>query len=157
MRSARGYFRAFNCRTERTICTSSDTFLRTPNLGKTFFKSVNSEDNVVKRLCRENRHEEAINNLCERHRLTEAIQVLDHIERPSPSVYSNLLQLCLQQKALESTKKIHAHIKRSGFLPGVHPVRGNARQGLVFLEYHGIRIRKSWTAQRCSEPVRCNA
>ncbi|KAI3520989.1 hypothetical protein L1887_10445 [Cichorium endivia] len=119
MRSARGYFRAFNCRTERTICTSSDTFLRTPNLGKTFFKSVNSEDNVVKRLCRENRHEEAINNLCERHRLTEAIQVLDHIERPSPSVYSNLLQLCLQQKALESTKKVHAHIKRSGFLPGV--------------------------------------
>ncbi|KAL4577395.1 hypothetical protein LXL04_013504 [Taraxacum kok-saghyz] len=119
MRWTRGHFRHLIGGTERAISTSSETFFRTPNHQKTFFKSQNSEDNLVKRLCRENKHEEAIINLRERHRLTEAIQVLDHIERPSPSVYSNLLKLCLQQKALEGTKRVHTHIKRSGFSPGL--------------------------------------
>ncbi|KAL7614474.1 hypothetical protein Lser_V15G07526 [Lactuca serriola] len=118
MRLTRGHFRAIIDCTERAISISSDTLLKTPNLEKTFFKSQNSEDNLVKRLCRENKHEEAIINLCERHRLTEAIQVLDHMERPSPLVYSNLLKLCLQQKAVEATKRVHTHIKRSGFFPG---------------------------------------
>ncbi|XP_071739473.1 pentatricopeptide repeat-containing protein At4g37170 [Rutidosis leptorrhynchoides] len=90
-----------------------------PKLKKTFFKPLNDEQNLIKRLCRENKHEEAIITLCDRHRLDEAIQLLNRIKRPSPLVYSNLLQLCLQQKALESTKMVHAHIKTSDFSPGV--------------------------------------
>ncbi|KAK1429636.1 hypothetical protein QVD17_11850 [Tagetes erecta] len=122
MRSIRRHFRPLIAPYQRTISTSSSstkTLFKTPNPEKTFFKSKNSEDTLVKRLCRENKHEEAIINLCQRSRLTEAIQVLDHIERPNPLVYSNLLQLCLQQKALECTKRVHLHINTSDCLLGV--------------------------------------
>ncbi|KAI3747924.1 hypothetical protein L6452_10663 [Arctium lappa] len=122
MRSTRPIFRIRIGHTERAIfssSSSSETCLGTPNLEKTFFKSQNSEEILVKRLCRESKHEEAIIRLCERYRLTEAILLLDRTERLSPLVYSNLLQLCLQQKSLKGTKRVHTHIKESGFLPGV--------------------------------------
>ncbi|KAL8216837.1 hypothetical protein R6Q57_023674 [Mikania cordata] len=122
MRSIKPHLRALITPYERTVSTSSsssETFFRTPKPHKTFFKSQNIQDNLVKKLCQENKHEEAIISLCERSRLTEAIQVLECIERPSPLIYSNLLQLCLQQKDLEGTKSVHAHIRRFESLLGV--------------------------------------
>ncbi|KAF5773421.1 putative tetratricopeptide-like helical domain superfamily, DYW domain-containing protein [Helianthus annuus] len=107
MRSIRPHFRALITPHQRIISTSSsETLSRTPNPQKTFFKS-------------QNKHEEAIINLCQKSRLTEAIQLLDRIEHPSSFIYSNLLQLCVQQRALEGTKRVHSHIKRSNFLLGV--------------------------------------
>ncbi|KAG2719881.1 hypothetical protein I3843_02G006600 [Carya illinoinensis] len=85
---------------------------------KTFFKS-NNKDSLISRLCENKNFKEAIDILCEQKRLREAVQLLDQIERPSVSVYSNLIQLCLQHRALEEGKKVHAHTKASGFVPGV--------------------------------------
>ncbi|XP_024993210.1 pentatricopeptide repeat-containing protein At4g37170 [Cynara cardunculus var. scolymus] len=122
MRSTRPIFRVLTSHTERAVSSSSSSFetcLGTPDLEKTFFKSQNSEDIIVKRLCRENKYEEAIIRLCEGYRLTEAILLLDRIKRLSPLVNSNLLQLCLEQKSFEGTKRVHTHIKESGFFPGV--------------------------------------
>ncbi|XP_015866676.3 pentatricopeptide repeat-containing protein At4g37170 [Ziziphus jujuba] len=85
---------------------------------KTFFKS-NPKDGLVSRLCRDKKYKEAIDVLCEQKRLREAVQLLNHIDRPSALVYSTLLQFCLEQRALEEGKLVHAHTKSSGFVPGL--------------------------------------
>ncbi|XP_026390505.1 pentatricopeptide repeat-containing protein At4g37170-like [Papaver somniferum] len=72
---------------------------------------------------REKRFKEAVDILCQEKRLKEAIQVLDILDRsrirPSVAIYSSLLQLCLQLRALEEGKRVHAHTKISGFEFGV--------------------------------------
>lgn len=57
--------------------------------------------------------------LCQQKRFREAVQVLDHVHSPSPAIYSDLIQFCSQQKALKEGKKVHAHIKNSGFIPEI--------------------------------------
>nr|XP_043634711.1 pentatricopeptide repeat-containing protein At4g37170 [Erigeron canadensis] len=103
----RSIHRQFQALTRHSISTCSETI----HPKKTFFKPQNT---LI--LCKD---EQSIISLCKRHRLTEAIQLLDHIPHPSPLLYSNLLNLCLQHKSIENTKKIHTHIKSSGFSPGV--------------------------------------
>ncbi|OVA07054.1 Pentatricopeptide repeat [Macleaya cordata] len=95
---------------------------QTTQLKKSFFKS-SSRDDLVDRLCGEKKFKEAIDILCQQKRLKEAIQILDLLDRsrtpPSPAIYSTLLQLCLQLRALEEGKRVHAHTKISGFKPGL--------------------------------------
>lgn len=85
---------------------------------KTFFKS-DPKDGLISRLCREKKFKEAIDILCQQKRLREAVQLLNHIDRPSALVYSTLLHFCLQQRAIEEGKQVHAHTKASGFVPGL--------------------------------------
>lgn len=58
--------------------------------------------------------------LCENKRLAEAIELLNRIDRPSRAIYSNLLHHCIQHRALDLGKKVHAHVENNeGFRPGV--------------------------------------
>ncbi|CAL8170847.1 unnamed protein product [Prunus armeniaca] len=102
----------------RTHSSSSRTQLNKPLIEKTFFKS-NTKDGLISRLCKDGKFKEAIDILCEQKRLAEAVQLLNRIDRPSASIYSTLLQLCLQQRALVQGKLVHAHTKVSGFVPGL--------------------------------------
>ncbi|KAF8410581.1 hypothetical protein HHK36_003113 [Tetracentron sinense] len=105
-----------------SLSSSTQTSLNKPLIPKPFFKS-DRYDGLVNRLCRDKKFKEAIDVLCQQKRLKEAIQILDLLDhssiRPSAAIYSTLLQLCLQQRALEEGKRVHAHIKFSGFVPGV--------------------------------------
>ncbi|KAJ4714949.1 Pentatricopeptide repeat-containing protein [Melia azedarach] len=84
----------------------------------TFFKS-NTKDSLITNLCKDNKFREAIDILCRQRRLKEAVQILHQIHQPSASIYSSIIQCCRQNHALEEGKKVHAHIKSSGFKPGV--------------------------------------
>lgn len=85
---------------------------------KNFF-GPNRKDGFITRLCKDNQYKEAIHILCEQKRLREAVQLLDQIDRPSASIYSTLLHLCLQQRALDEGRRVHAHTKAIGFIPGL--------------------------------------
>jgi pentatricopeptide repeat protein len=99
--------------------SSQKSLLNKPPLSqKTFFKS-NTKDSLISRLCENKNFNEAIDILCEQKRLREVVQLLDQIDRPTASLYSNLIKLCLQHRAFEQGKKVHAHTKASGYVPGV--------------------------------------
>ncbi|XP_076913685.1 pentatricopeptide repeat-containing protein At4g37170-like [Bidens hawaiensis] len=103
MISIKPHFRSLiNPSYQRIISTSSSS-------SKTFFKSHKTE----------HKHEEAIINLCKQSQLPEAVQLLNNITHPSQSIYSNLLNLCLQQKAIEPTKRVHLHAKSVNYSLGV--------------------------------------
>ncbi|KNA17414.1 hypothetical protein SOVF_080330, partial [Spinacia oleracea] len=74
---------------------------------------------VINQLCRNGRFKEAIDILCEKNLVKEAVQLLNHIQHPSASIYSSLLLICLQQRSLNEGRRVHDHIKASGFVPGV--------------------------------------
>lgn len=97
---------------------SSQNQIHKPLPQKTFFKS-NPKDGIINRLCKDKRFKEAIDILCEQKRLKEAIRILYQVDKPSASTYSNLIQSCLQNRAFEEGKKVHEHIKLSGFIPGL--------------------------------------
>lgn len=78
-----------------------------------------NNNSLVNQLCRDRMFKEAIDTLCGQKRLKEAVQLLDRIDRPSASLYSSLLQSCLQLRALDEGRTVHAHIKGSNFVPGV--------------------------------------
>ncbi|KAL5557120.1 hypothetical protein UlMin_039356 [Ulmus minor] len=103
---------------KRNLSFSSNIQQTKPQSHKTFFKS-NAKDGLVNRLIQDKNYKEAIEVLCEQRRLREAIQLLNQIERPSSIIYSTLLQFCLQQRALEEGRRVHAHTKASGFVPGL--------------------------------------
>ncbi|XP_019187286.1 PREDICTED: pentatricopeptide repeat-containing protein At4g37170-like [Ipomoea nil] len=86
---------------------------------KAFFKSDN-KDSLITRLCREKKFKEAFDILCQQRRLKDAIRLLENeIGYPFAAIYSALFQLCIEQRALEEGRKVHAHLKRSNFTPGV--------------------------------------
>lgn len=89
------------------------------HVGKKFIL-FDGKDANINRLCNDKKFKEAIDILCEKRCLREAVQLLYHIEKPYASIYSTLLQFCLQQRALEEGKQVHAHIKASGFIPGIY-------------------------------------
>ncbi|XP_042516274.1 pentatricopeptide repeat-containing protein At4g37170 [Macadamia integrifolia] len=99
-----------------------DNDLKKPLFEMPPFK-LDDKDGLVSRLCRENKFKDAILLLCQQKHLREAIEILDLLDRsktcPSAAIYSALLQLCLQQRALKEGKRVHAHIKSSGFVPGL--------------------------------------
>ncbi|XP_022956324.1 pentatricopeptide repeat-containing protein At4g37170-like [Cucurbita moschata] len=89
------------------------------HIGKKFIL-FDGKDANINRLCNDKKFKEAIDILCEKRCLREAVQLIYHIEKPFASIYSTLLQFCLQQRALEEGKQVHAHIKASGFIPGIY-------------------------------------
>ncbi|KAJ6421571.1 hypothetical protein OIU84_028863 [Salix udensis] len=86
---------------------------------KTFFKSNTKDTTLVPHLCNHKRFDEAIHILCQQNRLKDALQILHQIEKPSASVYSTLIQSCIKNRLLQQGKKVHQHIKLSGFVPGL--------------------------------------
>ncbi|KAM2622131.1 hypothetical protein TB2_026794 [Malus domestica] len=62
---------------------------------------------------------EAIGILYDQKRLSEAVQSLNHRDKPSASICSTLVQLCLQQRAFGQGKVVHSHTRASGFVPGL--------------------------------------
>ncbi|XP_059635103.1 pentatricopeptide repeat-containing protein At4g37170 [Cornus florida] len=88
-----------------------------PFIPKTFFKSDNKDEHIS-RLCKENKFTEAIDILCQQKRLRDATQTLELVRRPNPTIYSKIIQLCLQQRDLQEGKRVHDHIRFSGFVPG---------------------------------------
>lgn len=103
----------------RRILTRDLTTPSQTHIGKNFIL-FNGKDANINRLCNDKKFKEAIDILCEQRCLREAVQLLYHIEKPSASLYSTLLQFCLQQRALEEGKQVHDHIKASGFIPGLY-------------------------------------
>ncbi|POO02732.1 DYW domain containing protein [Trema orientale] len=103
---------------KRDLSFSPKTQLSKPLIQKTFFKS-NSKDGLISRLCEDKKYKEAIDILCDQKRLREAVQLLNHIQRPSALIYSTLLQCCLKERDLEQGRRVHDHIRASGFVPGL--------------------------------------
>ncbi|XP_022158958.1 pentatricopeptide repeat-containing protein At4g37170 [Momordica charantia] len=103
----------------RRILTRDFTTPSQTHIGKKFIL-FNGKDANINRLCNEKKFKEAIAILCEQRCLREAVQLLYHLEKPCASIYSTLLQFCLHQRALEEGKQVHAHIKASGFVPGLY-------------------------------------
>ncbi|XP_031265204.1 pentatricopeptide repeat-containing protein At4g37170-like [Pistacia vera] len=102
-----------------TFCSySSQSNRHKPVNQKSFFK-FNTNDSLITSLCKDNKFKEALDILCNQKRLKEAIHVLHQINQPSASIYSTLIQFCRQNYALEEGKRVHAHLKASGFKPGV--------------------------------------
>ncbi|KAM5576392.1 pentatricopeptide repeat-containing protein [Rosa sericea] len=102
----------------RTHSFSSQTNLNKPLTQKSFFKS-NTKDGLISRLCKDGKFTQAIDILCDQNRLAEAVQLLNHIVKPYTSLYSTLLQHCLQHRALDQAKLVHSHTRVSGFEPGL--------------------------------------
>lgn len=88
---------------------------------RTFFKPhSNNGQSLVKRLCRDSKHKEAIEILCQRNRLKDAVDLLEqHLDRPPANIYAVLLQFCIQQKALREGERVHNHIKLRALQPGI--------------------------------------
>lgn len=103
---------------KRNVSSSSETRLSKPVSNKAFFKFDSTKESLVSRLCQEKKYTEAIDVLCSQNRLREAVRLLDHIEKPSALLYSALIHRCLQHRALEEGRTVHAHTKASGFVPG---------------------------------------
>ncbi|XP_016436361.2 pentatricopeptide repeat-containing protein At4g37170-like [Nicotiana tabacum] len=102
-----------------TVRSLSTAKISTHLKERTFFESSN-KDQMIKRLCKENKFNEALQILCEQRRLKEAIQLLErHETRPSATAFSTLLRICTENRALDEGKRVHRSMKCSGFRPGV--------------------------------------
>ncbi|CAN1331548.1 Pentatricopeptide repeat-containing protein At4g37170 [Linum perenne] len=99
---------------ESLICS----FSAQPQYPEPFRRSSPVSDDPVTRLCRENRFKEATDVLCQKNRVKDAIQLLNQMDKPSAPIYSAVIQCCLKTRSLKAGRKVHHHIKRSGFLPG---------------------------------------
>ncbi|KAJ9170747.1 hypothetical protein P3X46_018830 [Hevea brasiliensis] len=97
---------------------SSQTHSYKPLTHKAFFK-LDTKEGLINSLCKDRRFKDAIDILCQEKRFKEAIQVLNQLDKPSASIYSTLIQSCIQNRALEVGKTVHEHIKLSGFVPGL--------------------------------------
>lgn len=89
---------------------------------KVFFKpdARRDQEQLIDRLCGENKFKEAIEILCQQKRLKDAVLLLQHhIRLPSAAICSTLLQFCIRQRALEEGKRVYNRIRRSNFVPGV--------------------------------------
>ncbi|XP_058190731.1 pentatricopeptide repeat-containing protein At4g37170-like [Rhododendron vialii] len=83
------------------------------------WKSQN-KDEPTNHSQRDNKFNEAIDVLCQQKRLKQAIETLDLVRSPpAAATYSALINLCLHLRALKEAKGVHAHMKSSGFVPGV--------------------------------------
>ncbi|KAK4259450.1 hypothetical protein QN277_005779 [Acacia crassicarpa] len=102
----------------RTVSLSCQHLSEKSSLRRVFVKSSNPNDSIISRLCQEKKFKEAIDFLSEQKRVKEAVQLLDHIDRPSSLIYSTLIQVCLQHRALDEGRRVHAHTKASNFVPG---------------------------------------
>ncbi|KAL8038430.1 hypothetical protein ABFX02_11G106200 [Erythranthe guttata] len=94
---------------------SSQTHITQPtNPQKPFFRSPENTDPLT------NRPGESVDYFCQQKRLKDAVQSLEkQVHRPSASLYAAVLQLCIEKRALDEGKRVHSHIKESGFAPGI--------------------------------------
>lgn len=63
---------------------------------------------------------ESIELLCQQKRLKDVIPLLENQVCPLPAaLYSRILQLCIENRALDEGRRVHGHINCSAFAPGV--------------------------------------
>ncbi|KAL6587639.1 Pentatricopeptide repeat-containing protein [Orobanche minor] len=84
------------------------------------FRSLENADPLINSSGGDNRFNETVNHLCQQKRLKDAIHLLENqkAQHPSAALYTTILQLCIEKRALDEGKRVHAHIKGSGFVPG---------------------------------------
>lgn len=64
--------------------------------------------------------QESVEQLCHQKRLKDAVLLLEsEVRRVSTALYVMILQLCVEQRALEEGRRVHAYIQSSGFVPGI--------------------------------------
>lgn len=69
---------------------------------------------------KEENFKDYVQRFCQQNRLRDAVQFLEsHSHLSSAATYITILQLCIEKRALHEGKRVHAHIKGSGFVPGI--------------------------------------
>ncbi|KAK4409745.1 Pentatricopeptide repeat-containing protein [Sesamum angolense] len=87
---------------------------------KPCFRSSENDDPLMIRSEWDSKLKESVEHLCRQKRLKDVIQLLEkQVHQPSAVLYTTILQLCIEKRALDEGKRVHAHIKRSGFVPGI--------------------------------------
>ncbi|KAL3640261.1 hypothetical protein CASFOL_015229 [Castilleja foliolosa] len=88
---------------------------------KPIFRSSESSNRIINRsTAGETKFVENVDQLCRQKRLRDAIQLLENqVHHPAAPLYAAILQLCIEKRALDEGKSVHAHIKGSNFIPGV--------------------------------------
>ncbi|KAL3626314.1 hypothetical protein CASFOL_029863 [Castilleja foliolosa] len=88
---------------------------------KPIFRSSESSNRIINRsTAGETKFLETVDQLCRQKRLRDVIQLLENqIHTPSAPLYTAILQLCIEKRALDEGKIVHAHIRGSDFVPGV--------------------------------------
>ncbi|KAL8546246.1 hypothetical protein ACS0TY_006097 [Phlomoides rotata] len=100
--------------------SSKTHFNRSTKPETPFFLSSHSDGPLIKLSCRDSNLRESIDHLCKQKRLKDVVQLLEcQVSAPSAALYSTILQLCIDKRALDEGKRVHAHIKSSGFVPGI--------------------------------------
>ncbi|CAA0826587.1 Pentatricopeptide repeat-containing protein [Striga hermonthica] len=82
---------------------------------------IQSENRLINRSSDDNKLQDAIFHLCQQKRLKDAINLLEKnkLHNPSASLYKTVLQLCIEKRALDDGKRVHAQMGSSGFVPGI--------------------------------------
>eukprot|EP01018_Ginkgo_biloba_P018936 Gb_33117 [translate_table: standard] len=78
---------------------------------------------AVENLCEKEPLEEAVYSLCEKGRLEEAVDCLYYKDQLSPTdsdTYACLLQACIDTQSLAEGERVHNHMIRTGFRPGIY-------------------------------------
>ncbi|KAL0396675.1 UNVERIFIED_CONTAM: Pentatricopeptide repeat-containing protein [Sesamum calycinum] len=87
---------------------------------KPCFRSSENDESLMIRSEWDSKLKESVEHLCRQKRLKDVIQLLEkQVHQPSAVLYTTILQLCIEKRALDEGKRVHAHIKRSGFVPGI--------------------------------------
>ncbi|KAL0380907.1 UNVERIFIED_CONTAM: Pentatricopeptide repeat-containing protein [Sesamum angustifolium] len=87
---------------------------------KPCFRSSENDESLMIRSEWDSKLKESMEHLCRQKRLKDVIQLLEkQVHQPSAVLYTTILQLCIEKRALDEGKRVHAHIKRSGFVPGI--------------------------------------
>lgn len=85
-----------------------------------FLQSSQSDEPLIKISSRDSKLRESVDHLCKQKRLKDVIQLLENqVSAPSVALYSTILQLCIDKRALDEGKRVQAHIKRLGFVAGI--------------------------------------
>ncbi|KAM3321986.1 pentatricopeptide repeat-containing protein [Capsicum chacoense] len=116
----RASFRALLNLTSHSSSSSSSSVCAVRSSSSFSTPQQKEKDQMITRLCKENKFNDALQILCKQRRLKEAIQLLERREiRPSATVISTLLGICIENRALDEGKRVHKSMKCSGFRPGV--------------------------------------
>ncbi|KAK4426348.1 Pentatricopeptide repeat-containing protein [Sesamum alatum] len=92
------------------------------------FRSSENDDPLISRSERDSKLKESVEHLCRQKRLKDVIQFLEkQVPQPSAALYTTILQLCIEKRALDEGKRVHAHIKRSGLAGLCYPSSDNSR------------------------------
>ncbi|KAK6128666.1 hypothetical protein DH2020_037597 [Rehmannia glutinosa] len=89
------------------------------NPQKPIFRSPENADPFINRSGRDSKFKETVDQLCQQKRLKDVIQLLENqVHQPSAALLTTILQLCIEKRALDEGRRVHTHIKGSGFVPG---------------------------------------